>query len=67
MTGNYDDYWKPDDKDPSPPVTGNYDDVWKEVQPTPPAPEVDGKVGTDDSDYWDATCMSELLFLPALF
>lgn len=63
---NYDDYWKPDEKEPYNPVTDKYDS-WKEVEPTPPAPEVDGKVGTDDSDYWDATCMSELLLLCALF
>lgn len=51
----YDDYWTPDDKEPYAPVTDNYDSFWKEVDPTPPTPEVDGKVGTDDGDYWDAT------------
>lgn len=51
----YDDYWTPDDKAPYAPVTDNYDSYWKEVDPTPPTPEVDGKVGTDDTDYWDAT------------
>ncbi|XP_049906199.1 inactive carboxypeptidase-like protein X2 [Epinephelus moara] len=51
----YEDYWTPDDKDQYAPVTDNYDSYWKEVDPTPPAPEVDGKVGTDDTDYWDAT------------
>ncbi|XP_029366811.1 inactive carboxypeptidase-like protein X2 [Echeneis naucrates] len=55
LPDNYDDYWKPDEKEPYPPVTDNYDTYWEEVEPTPPAPEVDGKVGTDDSDYWDAT------------
>ncbi|XP_037633285.1 inactive carboxypeptidase-like protein X2 isoform X1 [Sebastes umbrosus] len=52
---NYEDYWTPDGKDPYAPVTDNYDSYWKEVDPTPPAPEVDGKVGTGDTDYWDAT------------
>lgn len=56
---NYDDYWKPEEKEPYAPVTDNYDSYWQEVDPTPPAPEVDGKAGTDDSDYWDATCMSD--------
>ncbi|XP_070820725.1 inactive carboxypeptidase-like protein X2 isoform X2 [Chaetodon trifascialis] len=51
----YDDYWKPDEKEPYAPVTDNYDSYWKEVDPTPPGPEVDGKAGTDDNDYWDAT------------
>ncbi|XP_008300253.1 inactive carboxypeptidase-like protein X2 [Stegastes partitus] len=51
----YDDYWKPDEKDPYATVTDNYDSYWKEVDPTPSAPKVDGKTGTDDSDYWDAT------------
>ncbi|XP_022075502.2 inactive carboxypeptidase-like protein X2 [Acanthochromis polyacanthus] len=51
----YDDYWKPEEKDPYATATDNYDSYWKEVDPTPSAPEVDGKTGTDDSDYWDAT------------
>lgn len=59
VTDVYDDYWKPDEKEPYAPVTDNYDSYWKEEDPTPLAPEVDGKVGTDDKDYWDATCMSE--------
>lgn len=63
----YDDYWTPDDKDAYAPVTDNYDSYWKEPDPTPPAPEVDGKVGTDNTDYWDATCMPDSLFLPDLF
>ncbi|KAM8865036.1 adipocyte enhancer-binding protein 1 [Synchiropus picturatus] len=70
-TDIYDDYWKPDEVDPVSTVTDNYDDYWtpeekdpyasvtdsysKAVEPTPPAPEVDGNAGTDDSDYWDAT------------
>ncbi|XP_070689148.1 inactive carboxypeptidase-like protein X2 [Pempheris klunzingeri] len=51
----YEDYWTPDEKEPYDPVTDNYDSYWKEVDPTSSAPEVDGKAGTDDSDYWDAT------------
>ncbi|XP_040011340.1 inactive carboxypeptidase-like protein X2 [Xiphias gladius] len=51
---DYDYYWKPDEKEPYTPVTDNYDSYWKEVEPTPPVSEVDGKAGTDDSDYWDA-------------
>ncbi|XP_020488594.1 inactive carboxypeptidase-like protein X2 [Labrus bergylta] len=49
------DYWTQDVKNPHAPVTDNYDSYWKEPDPTPPAPEVDGKAGTDESDYWDAT------------
>ncbi|MEQ2260572.1 hypothetical protein XENORESO_020669, partial [Xenotaenia resolanae] len=48
----YDDFWKEDDKEPYSTVTDNYDTYWQEVDPTPGAP---GKVGTDGSDYWDAT------------
>ncbi|XP_062272813.1 inactive carboxypeptidase-like protein X2 isoform X1 [Scomber scombrus] len=55
VTDIYDDYWKPEEKEPYAPVTDNYDSYWKEEDPTPPTPEVDGKVGTDDKDYWDAT------------
>ncbi|KAM9359839.1 adipocyte enhancer-binding protein 1 [Symphorus nematophorus] len=51
----YDDFWKPDENELSTPAPDGYDDYWKEVDPTPPAPEVDGNVGTDDADYWDAT------------
>lgn len=66
----YDDFWKPDQNEPEQPVTEGYDDywkpeetvtdhydLWKEVEPTAPAPapKVDEKTGTDDSDYWDAT------------
>ncbi|KAG7490517.1 inactive carboxypeptidase X2 [Solea senegalensis] len=49
----YDDYWKPDETGPDTTVVDNYDN-WKEEDPTDPAPEVDVKVGTDDTDYWDA-------------
>lgn len=48
-------------------MTDNYDSYWKEVDPTPPAPEVDGKAGTEDNDYWDAKCTSDSLFFPPLF
>ncbi|XP_068460764.1 inactive carboxypeptidase-like protein X2 [Clinocottus analis] len=51
----YDDYWTPEDKEPYAPVTDNYDSNWKEADPTPQIPDVDGKAGTDDTDYWDAT------------
>ncbi|MEQ2203027.1 hypothetical protein XENOCAPTIV_022791, partial [Xenoophorus captivus] len=50
----YDDFWKEDYKEPYSTVTDNYDTYWQEVDPTPGAP---GKVGTDGSDYWDATRM----------
>ncbi|CAJ1067981.1 inactive carboxypeptidase-like protein X2 [Xyrichtys novacula] len=50
-----DDYWTPDGNDPYASVTDNYEVYWKEPDPTPPAPEVDRKAGTDEGDYWDAT------------
>lgn len=56
VTDRYDVYWKPEETDTYAPVTDNYDS-WKEAETTPPAPEVDGKAGTDDSEYWDAKCM----------
>lgn len=73
MTDIYDDYWKPEEQEPStsPPI---YEDTWKEdetepyapvtdgywteAEPTPGAPDT-GKAGPDDSDYWDATCTFE--------
>lgn len=68
VTNPYYDYWKPEEEElPSTTLSTDNYDSWSEVDPTPPAPGVDGKVGTDDSDYWDATCMSELMFLTALF
>lgn len=66
----YDDYMKPDEKDPYTSVTDNYDGYWQEVDRTSAAPEVDAKPRTDDSDYWDATCMYESvvsLFLLRMF
>ncbi|XP_015242875.1 PREDICTED: inactive carboxypeptidase-like protein X2 isoform X1 [Cyprinodon variegatus] len=51
----YDDLWKEDEKEPYPSVTDNYDTYWNEADPTPGSPAVDGKTGTGDSDYWDAT------------
>lgn len=62
----YEDYWKPYEKEPFGPVTENYDSYWKEVDLTPATPEVDGKAGTDDSDYWDAKGMSQT-FAPNTF
>lgn len=68
VTDAYDDFWKPDQKELEQPVTDGYDDYWnpeetvtdnydpwKEVVSTAPAPKVDEKTGTDDSDYWNAT------------
>lgn len=61
----YDDLWKPDEMEPNTFVTDNYDNYWREVETTPSAPQVDGKGGTDDTEYWNAKCTSESLFLPA--
>ncbi|XP_041854918.1 inactive carboxypeptidase-like protein X2 [Melanotaenia boesemani] len=50
---NYDDFWKGDETEP--PVTDNYDSYWKEMDQTSAPSEIDAKVQTDDSDYWDVT------------
>ncbi|XP_072244389.1 inactive carboxypeptidase-like protein X2 [Leuresthes tenuis] len=51
----FDDFWKQDEKERYTPVTDNYDSYWTDLEPTPGGPDVDGRTGTDDSDYWDAT------------
>ena len=59
VTYTYDDFWKPDERERYTPVTDNYDSYWTDLEPTPAGPDVDGRTGTDDGDYWDATCMFE--------
>lgn len=59
----YPDTRKQDGREPYPPATDNYDSYWRESDPTPSSPDTKGKTGTDDSDYWDATCM----FDPSVF
>lgn len=66
VTDSYDDYWREYSTSPpavyddfwkqNTPVTDNYDSYWKEEDPTPAAPDAGGRTGTDDRDYWDATC-----------
>ncbi|XP_061586809.1 inactive carboxypeptidase-like protein X2 [Cololabis saira] len=51
----YDDLWKQEENDPYAPVTDDYDSYWKQLDPTTAAPDVGGRTGTDDGDYWDAT------------
>ncbi|KAM4576631.1 inactive carboxypeptidase-like protein X2 [Odontesthes bonariensis] len=52
VTYTYDDFWKQDENEP---VTDNYGGYWTELEPTPAGPDVGGRTGTDDGDYWDAT------------